>query len=130
MNKQSYSSTFTLTIRQHHLDAQHPDVAETLYHFAHFHQLQQQSTKALSLYQQALTIYDQTLGPQHPKTNSTRIAYTHLLREMGHVEEAVTVETAQWMALGTIFPSGQVDDVGVNLSPKYVHTNIVLTIKY
>ena len=81
-----------LTIRQQRLGPQHSYVAETLYHFAHFHQLRQQMTEALSLYQQALTIREQALGFHHLKTDATRTAYVHLLRDLGRVEEAAVVE--------------------------------------
>ena len=39
----------------------------------------QQTSEALLQYQQALTIREQSLGPHHPKTIVTRIAYIHLL---------------------------------------------------
>ncbi|MBV9616533.1 MAG: tetratricopeptide repeat protein, partial [Ktedonobacteraceae bacterium] len=71
---------------------QHPDVADSLRHLAKFHQLQQHTTEALSLYQQALTIREKALGLHHPHTNATRTAYTHLLRELGREEEAVMIE--------------------------------------
>jgi tetratricopeptide (TPR) repeat protein/transcriptional regulator with XRE-family HTH domain len=81
-----------LTLLNHHLDQNHPDVADIFYELAHFHQLQQQTTEALSLYQHALTIREKALGPHHPKTNATRITYTDFLRELGRLDEAMTLE--------------------------------------
>ncbi len=81
-----------LALRQQHLGPQHPDVAQSLHHLAHFHQVQQQTAEALSLYQQALALYEGTLGPRHPKTRATHTAYTHLLRDLGRMDEAAALE--------------------------------------
>ncbi|MBV9232234.1 MAG: tetratricopeptide repeat protein [Chloroflexi bacterium] len=75
-----------------YLGSQHPDVADSLHHLAKFHQLQQHTTEALSLYQQALTIREKALGSCHPHTKTTRTAYTQLLCELGREEEAATIE--------------------------------------
>jgi tetratricopeptide (TPR) repeat protein len=82
-----------LSIREQSLGGQHQDVAETLHHFACFHQLQQQNIEALSLYQRALTIRKLALGSHNPKTNETRTAYVHLLRELDYIEEAIAIES-------------------------------------
>ena len=49
--------------------------------------------EAEPLYQQILTIRKKALGLHHPKTNTTRTAYTHLLRELGRMEEAIAIES-------------------------------------
>jgi tetratricopeptide (TPR) repeat protein/transcriptional regulator with XRE-family HTH domain len=84
-----------LALREKALPPDHPDTAETLHDLAHFHYLQQRNEEARSLYQQALAIREQVFGPHHPKTEATRAAYVHLLREMGHEDEAARVEHAE-----------------------------------
>jgi len=84
-----------LALREKALPPDHPDTAETLHDLAHFHYLQQRNEEARSLlYQQALAIREQVFGPHHPKTEATRAASVHLLREMGHEDEAARVEHA------------------------------------
>ena len=82
-------------IYQRHVVSNHPDFAEHLHDFAHFQQMQQHNEESLSLYQQALAIREQVLGPHHPKTEATRAAYAQLLQEMGRIEEAARVLSAQ-----------------------------------
>jgi transposase-like protein len=66
---------------------EHPDIAETLHDFARFRWMNQQSTEALSLYQQALRMREQTLGADHHKTKETRADYARLLHELGQIDE-------------------------------------------
>jgi tetratricopeptide (TPR) repeat protein/transcriptional regulator with XRE-family HTH domain len=87
-----------LRIRRQTLGPEHPEVAETLHYLAAFYQMQLQPLDALSLYQQALAIRERTLGSHHPKTDITRRAYAHLLREMGRVEEAMSLEDRSCIA--------------------------------
>jgi tetratricopeptide (TPR) repeat protein len=81
-----------LSLRQEHLDPMHIDIAETFHDLAHLREIQHQYNEARSFYQQALEIRKQALGAQHPRTMATRMAYRHLLQEMGALAEATVME--------------------------------------
>jgi uncharacterized protein YjiS (DUF1127 family) len=48
--------------------------------------MQQQTTKAISFYQQSLEIREHALGRSHPKTMATRRIYARLVQEMRQTE--------------------------------------------
>lgn len=75
-----------LALGQQHLGVHHR-VADCLASFASFRQSQLQFVEALSLSQQAVEIFDQTLGSEHPKTVSARTAYEQLVREVEREDE-------------------------------------------
>ncbi|NJM97194.1 MAG: tetratricopeptide repeat protein [Phormidesmis sp. RL_2_1] len=79
------------TLRQKHLPAYHSDcysnyhsayhneVGDTLYRFADTYRHLQMYGKAEPLFQQALSIYREHLGPQHPKTESVYSDFMQML---------------------------------------------------
>jgi len=62
------------------LGAQHPDVAMTLNNLAVLLKANGQREAAAQLYQRALQIFEQTLGPEHPKVITCRENYARLLK--------------------------------------------------
>ena len=69
-------------------------VLQCLHDFARLYELRNQPDQALALYQQALAIREQRLGPEHLRTLDTRKRYAHLLRACGRTEEAAALEAA------------------------------------
>jgi hypothetical protein len=70
------------------LGPEHPDTAETLHDFAAFQEMQGNHQEALSLYQRALAIREQTLGPEHPKTRATHQRLTALKQSVSPEADA------------------------------------------
>jgi hypothetical protein len=81
-----------LQIRYEQRGAQHPETAESLYDFARLYELRNIPGHALSLYQQALHIWEVSLGSEHPRSVETRARCTHLLGICGRTEEMTTLE--------------------------------------
>ena len=54
--------------------------------------LQGQYEQAEPLFQRALAICEQQLGPQHPTTQAIRANYARLLRTMGRDAEAAALD--------------------------------------
>jgi tetratricopeptide (TPR) repeat protein len=71
------------------LGPNHPDTAHSLYCLAELYQAQGNYAEAEPLYQRALTIYQQILGPEHPKTVSVLEGYTMLLQATNRGDETV-----------------------------------------
>ena len=63
-----------------------PDTATGLNNLALLYQDQGQYKLAKPLFQRALSILEQALGPEHPNTQMGRRNYEGLLREMGRGE--------------------------------------------
>ena len=61
----------SLLIKENQLGADHPDVAQSLNNLALLYNTQGNYAEAKKLSQQALTIWQQTLGNQHPKTQDS-----------------------------------------------------------
>ncbi len=61
----------------------HPDIANSLNSFAKLYEKQKKYAKANLLYQRALAIAEQALGPEHPNTQTVRGNYEDLLKKMG-----------------------------------------------
>jgi tetratricopeptide (TPR) repeat protein len=73
--------------------AAHLDTAEAASILAELYRAQGKYEQAEPLYQRALAISEQQLGPQHPTTQIIRRNYVALLRTMGRDAEAVALET-------------------------------------
>jgi tetratricopeptide (TPR) repeat protein len=70
----------------------HPDVAKSLNNLAALYYNQGQYAKAKPLYQRALAIWEEALGPEHPALAKALENYAHLLRKMRRREEAARLE--------------------------------------
>ena len=94
-----------LTINEKTLGPEHPDVATNLNNLAWLYhnqgdyaeaealyRLQGDLVDADTLYVQALSIFEGTLGPEHPIVATLLDRYVILLREAGRTEEAHSVE--------------------------------------
>ena len=64
----------------------------TLNNRAVLYKSQKQYAKAEPLYRRALPIFEQALGPTHPKVATCRANYAQLLRQMKRTAEAVALE--------------------------------------
>ena len=67
---------------------------QSLHDFDRFYEVSMQPEKALMLYLQALTICEQQLSPDHPRSVASRTRAIHLLRANGRTEEAAALESA------------------------------------
>ena len=67
-------------------------MAFPLYNLAALYYEQGKYAEAESLYQRALRIREQALGPDHPYTREVVRNYAMLLREMGRESEATQLE--------------------------------------
>jgi len=70
-----------------------PGKGNRLKNVAGLYQAQGKYEQAEPLYERALVICEQQLGPLHPSTQITRRNYIALLRTMGRDAEAVALET-------------------------------------
>ena len=73
--------------------AEHLDIARDATTLAYLYRKQGKYEQAEPLYQRALAIREQQLGPEHPSTQITQGNYASLLRAMGRDAEAVALET-------------------------------------
>jgi tetratricopeptide (TPR) repeat protein len=64
------------------------DTANSLNNLAGLYDSQGKFQEAEPLYRQALSIFEQKLGAQHPHTQTVRGNYASLLRKLGRDEEA------------------------------------------
>ena len=72
--------------------ADHPNTASSLDNLADCYWEQERYTEAKTLWERALSIYQQRLGAQHQATLDARENYTSLLRSMGQNEETTLLE--------------------------------------
>jgi tetratricopeptide (TPR) repeat protein len=72
-----------------------PEAADLLHGAGIYLQDMAQYSEAEQLYQRALHISEQVLGPEHPKTAITRSSYAQLLRTMKRDEEAAALEASR-----------------------------------
>jgi hypothetical protein len=82
----------SLSIMEHELGSDHPEVASPLQGLAHVYYAQHKYAEAGPLYQRALHIREQALGPDHPRTQEVVINYAELLRKMRREAEASELE--------------------------------------
>ncbi len=81
-----------LSIRQHVLGPEHPDVASSLNNLAMLYYNQGKYEQAEPLLQQALSIRQHVLGPEHPDVAFLLENYATLLHQMRRTAEAVRLE--------------------------------------
>jgi tetratricopeptide (TPR) repeat protein len=70
-----------LTIRQHVLGPEHPNVAQSLNNLAALYPAQGKYEQAEPLLKRALAIYKKTFGPHYPDTKSIQENYARFLEE-------------------------------------------------
>ncbi len=70
------------------LEADHPDIAETLHEYAVLRQVETRYAEALELSGEALTIRERSLGEASAAAAQSRNLNAHLLRELNRLEEA------------------------------------------
>ncbi|MCC6361789.1 MAG: serine/threonine protein kinase [Phycisphaerales bacterium] len=70
------------------LEADHPDIAETLHEYAVLRQVETRYADALALSGEALTIRERSLGEASAAAAQSRNLNAHLLRELNRLEEA------------------------------------------
>jgi tetratricopeptide (TPR) repeat protein len=78
-----------LDIQEQTLASHHPDLATTLHGLAHLYETQGDPQKAVTLYQQALTIREQVYGSQHAKTIETRESISTTMHQMRESKKEV-----------------------------------------
>ncbi len=77
-----------LTIREHALGLEHPDIADTLNELGLVLKTKGDFAGALPLYQRALTIDERVFGPEHSKTATTLNNLALLFKDQGDLARA------------------------------------------
>jgi tetratricopeptide (TPR) repeat protein len=83
----------SLHILGHVREPDHSDMAYPLNELANLYRDQGKYAEAEPLYQRALYIWEQALGPNHPYTQTVVRNYAMLLRKMGREAEASKLES-------------------------------------
>lgn len=81
-----------LTIRETCFGTKHQYVGETLLNLAGLLVRNRRDEEADELFQRGISIFQYTLGPDHPELKEARLDYAEALHEMGRTTEALDLE--------------------------------------
>jgi len=85
----TYSEAYDLATAAHHGSTQHPDIASILHYKGGIYHKQGKLSEAISYYQEAVSIYQATLGPSNPAAAMTLVCMGSIHYKKKQLDRAI-----------------------------------------